>query len=57
MLTESARDSAFVFCITRPRCAFTVISLIPNPPATCLLIILFVEHPVDYQGHLFSSHP
>ena len=30
------RDSAFIFCITLPRCAFTVISLMPNSHATCL---------------------
>src|SRR5580698_6452049 len=37
ILTRSANDSAFIFCMTRPRCALTVISLIPNSPATCLL--------------------
>jgi hypothetical protein len=36
MLTNSARDSAFIFRIRLPRCAFTVISLIPNSPPTCL---------------------
>ena len=36
ILTRSARDSAFILCITRPRCAFTVISLMPSSPPTCL---------------------
>src|SRR5579862_6420807 len=36
IFTRSARESAFIFCITLPRCAFTVISLIPSSPATCL---------------------
>src|ERR1700722_14752997 len=36
IFTRSARESAFIFCITLPRCAFTVISLIPSSPPTCL---------------------
>src|SRR4029077_16311755 len=36
IFTNSARESAFIFCITLPRCAFTVISLIPSSPPTCL---------------------
>jgi pimeloyl-ACP methyl ester carboxylesterase len=35
MCTRSARESAFIFRITLPRCAFTVISL-PSSPPTCL---------------------
>ena len=37
MLTNSARDSAFIFRIMLPRCALTVISLIPSSLPTCLL--------------------
>jgi hypothetical protein len=36
IFTRSARESAFIFCITLPRCAFTVISLMPSSPPTCL---------------------
>src|SRR5579864_354127 len=35
-LTSSARESTFIFRITLPRCALTVISLIPSSPPTCL---------------------
>jgi hypothetical protein len=31
------RDSAFIFRIALPRCAFTVISLMPSLSRTCLL--------------------
>src|ERR1700728_4810818 len=34
--TRSASESAFIFRITFPRCAFTVISEIPSSPAACL---------------------
>ena len=34
---RSASDPAFIFSITRPRCTFTVTSLVPSSPATCLL--------------------
>ncbi len=36
ILTRSGRELAFIFCITLPRCALTVISLIPSSPPTCL---------------------
>ena len=36
IFTRSARESALIFRITWPRCAFTVISLIPSSPPTCL---------------------
>jgi len=36
IVTRSARESALIFRITLPRCAFTVISLIPSSPPTCL---------------------
>jgi hypothetical protein len=36
IFTMSARESAFIFSITLPRCAFTVISLIPSFNPTCL---------------------
>ena len=36
LFTKSARELAFIFRITLPRCAFTVISLMPSSPATCL---------------------
>ena len=36
IFTKSARESALIFSITLPRCAFTVISLIPSSPPTCL---------------------
>ena len=36
MPTNSANDVAFIFRITLPRCAFTVISLMPSSPPTCL---------------------
>jgi hypothetical protein len=36
MLTNSARDSAFIFRIMLPRCALTVISLILSSLPTCL---------------------
>jgi Ca2+:H+ antiporter len=36
ILTRSASDLAFILRITFPRCAFTVISLSPRSPATCL---------------------
>ena len=39
ILTRSASDSAFIFCMTRPPCALPVISLIPSSAATCLLSI------------------
>lgn len=36
MVTKSASEPAAIFRITLPRCAFTVISLIPSLPPTCL---------------------
>ena len=36
MFTSAGSESAFIFRITWPRCAFTVISLIPSSPPTCL---------------------
>ena len=36
MFTRSARESAFIFRITWPRCAFTVFSLMPSSAPTCL---------------------
>src|SRR2546425_2379699 len=36
IVTRPARESAFIFRITWPRCAFTVISLMPSSPPTCL---------------------
>ena len=36
MFTSAGRESAFIFLITWPRWALTVISLIPSSPATCL---------------------
>src|ERR1700685_4178583 len=37
ILTKSTTDAAPIFCMTRPRCAFTVISLMPSSAPTCLL--------------------
>ncbi len=37
ILTRSAKESAFIFCITCPLCAFTVISLMPSSAPACLL--------------------
>jgi hypothetical protein len=36
IFTSSANDLAPIFVIMRPLCAFTVISLIPRSPPTCL---------------------
>src|SRR5579862_3503792 len=36
ILTKSATELAFIFCITWPRCAFTVLSVMPSSTATCL---------------------
>ena len=36
IFTKSATELAFIFCITWPRCAFTVISVMPSSPPTCL---------------------
>src|SRR5574337_963784 len=36
ILTRSGREPAFIFCITLPRCALTVISLMPSSPPICL---------------------
>ena len=36
IFTRSARESAFIFRITWPRWAFTVISLMPSSPPICL---------------------
>ena len=36
IFTRSARESAFIFRITLPRCVFTVISLMPSSLPTCL---------------------
>src|SRR5712671_340958 len=36
ILTRSAREAAFIFRITFPRCALTVISLMPSSAPTCL---------------------
>ena len=36
MFTRFANEFAFIFCMTLPRCAFTVISLMPSSPPTCL---------------------
>jgi len=35
IFTKSAREPAFILFNTLPRCAFTVISLIPSSPRTC----------------------
>ena len=37
ILMRPASESACIFCITWPRCSFTVASLMPNSPAICLL--------------------
>src|SRR3974377_757884 len=37
ILTRCAREPAFIFRITLPRCALTVISLMPSSPPTRLL--------------------
>lgn len=49
MFTSSAREAASIFCIMRPRCAFTVTSLMPRPPPTCLF-----SWPPHHQGHDFA---
>ncbi len=36
ILTRSGREPAFIFCITLPWCALTVISLMPSSPPICL---------------------
>lgn len=36
ILTKSASELAFIFDMTFPRCALTVISLMLNSPPTCL---------------------
>ena len=36
MCTSAGSESAFIFRMTWPRCAFTVISLMPSSPPTCL---------------------
>jgi hypothetical protein len=36
IFTKLGTESAFIFCIILPRCAFTVISLIPSSPPICL---------------------
>ena len=36
IVTNSASEVAFIFRIILPRCAFTVISLMPSSKATCL---------------------
>jgi hypothetical protein len=36
MLTKSGKERALIFAMTLPRCALTVISLIPSSPPTCL---------------------
>ena len=36
MMTSAGSESAFIFRITWPRCALTVISLMPSSPPTCL---------------------
>jgi hypothetical protein len=36
IVTRSAREPASILRITLPRCAFTVILLIPSSPPTCL---------------------
>ena len=36
IVTRSGSESAFILRIIWPRCAFTVISLIPSSPPTCL---------------------
>src|SRR5580658_2900017 len=36
IFTRLAREPAFIFSITFPRWAFTVISLMPSSPAICL---------------------
>ncbi len=42
----SAREPAFIFRITLPRCAFTVISLMPSSRPTC-----FIQQAGDDQRH------
>lgn len=46
ILTRSGNESAFIFCIILPRCAFTVISLMLRWPATC-----FIQESADHQLH------
>ena len=36
--TRSHSESAFILRMSLPRCALTVISLMPNSPPTCLFI-------------------
>ena len=46
MVTRSASELAFIFRMTWPRCALTVISLMPSSPAD-----LLVQQAGDDQGH------
>src|SRR5260370_18463329 len=56
MFIRSANESAFIFRITLPRCAFTVISLMPSSPPACLFskpattnVITFAFAPSERQ--------
>ena len=46
IFTRSARESAFILRITLPRCAFTVISLMPSSRTD-----LFIQQAGDDQRH------
>ncbi len=52
MRARSGSDFAFILRMTRPRCAFTVISLMPRSPATCLFILPFTTFEETIKAHL-----
>ena len=49
IVTRSGSESAFILRMTWPLCAFTVISLMPSSPPTCLF-----NRPGDDQCHHLS---
>src|SRR5688572_13086266 len=54
-VTKSASESAFIFRITCPRCAFTVISLMPSSPPTCLLSSPVTTSPMTWHSRGVSD--
>jgi uncharacterized protein YciI len=55
IFTSAGRESAFIFCMTFPRCALTVISLMPISQPTCLFNSPEITNAMTSRSRLVSD--
>src|ERR1700722_15530813 len=55
ILTRSAMESARIFSMTLPRCAFTVISLMPSSLPTCLFGLPEATNAITWRSRPVSD--